>query len=92
MPITQKTKKTMHKKPKRKYQLRPKVLNTGNTCWESYPCQHEVKFRDKKGKIRYERMYGVAIYRLYKKFKQVVPPHFQKYGNKKFANYPNKFF
>lgn len=71
-----------------KYNLKPKVLNTGKFCYESYPCQHDVKYRGKDKKIHHKRMFGTQIYKLYKKFGQKVPKHFEEYGKKSYNGLP----
>ena len=44
-----------------KYNLKPKVLNTGKFCYESYPYQHDVKYRGKDKQIHHKRMFGTQI-------------------------------
>jgi hypothetical protein len=45
------------------------------SCMESYPCQHDVKFPDGS----YRCMNGVEIYELYVQYGVTPPPHFFDY-------------
>lgn len=54
-------------------------IQVSETCYQSYPCQHDVVVDGKR-----ERLYGIDIYKLYESKNLPVPKHFKEYNPKTF--------